>query len=105
MSRLRVKILSLLPKSCTVRKSRNGFNVSEYLVKKIKNLVEFHGILFSQTDIKLNFWTINKILNFYEKNKNSRVCFGKIKRFFGKKFIGRKNILRRTNLKTIIYKI
>lgn len=35
----RIRILSMLPKSRTVLKTRKEFGASEYLVQKVKNIV------------------------------------------------------------------
>lgn len=75
-----VLILSVLPKSWSIRRIMDEFGASNYLVRKMKRVVEKRGILPS-TDMKagktLSRECVGKVKDFYEDDEISRVMPGK----------------------------
>ena len=75
-----VQVLTVLPKSWTVKKIQQEFGVSEYLVRQSKKLVEERGILYLPGPLRgpsLPSETVNTVCTFYESDDISRVMPGK----------------------------
>ena len=75
-----VQVLTVLPKSWTVKKIQQEFGVSEYLAQQSKKLVEERGILSLPGPSRrpsLSPETFTTVCNFYESDEISRVMPGK----------------------------
>lgn len=75
-----VTILTILPKSWSVQKVQEEFRVSNYMARKVKELVKNQGIL-SNPNPKhgcgLPLMTVNLVKDFYELDDISRIMPGK----------------------------
>lgn len=75
----KITILTVLPSNWTIRKIASEFNTTEYAVKKAKKLKGLYGS-FSKPAPKIGTSlpqsTIDKIVQFYENDENSRVLPG-----------------------------
>ena len=72
----RVQVLTVLPKSWSVKKMQQEFAVSEYLARQSKKLVEERGILSLPGPLRgpsLPSETVDTVSAFYESNDISRV--------------------------------
>ena len=75
-----VQVLTVLPKSWSVKKIQQEFGVSEYLARQSKKLVEERGILSLPGPLhgpSLPSETVNTVCTFYESDDISRVMSGK----------------------------
>jgi len=76
---LRVRILTIAPSSWSVRKIVKEFNASRYLAKKSKELKSNHGVLADTTSRVgkvLPQTTVEKVIEFYNSDINSRIMPG-----------------------------
>lgn len=76
----KIKIISLLPDSWSKNKICEEFAVSEYLVRITRELVKTQGILpnlSNRQGHKISEYTVNRVIEFYEDDENSRLCPGK----------------------------
>ena len=76
----KVQILTVLPKSWSVRKIQEEFTVSNYMARKAKDLVKDQGILSSPNPkhgCALPLATVNLVQAFYEFDNISRIMPGK----------------------------
>ena len=77
---LKLQILTVLPKSWSVRKIQVEFGVSDYMARRAKLLVKEKGIL-STPDPKpghvLSKKTTDSVIEFYENDESSRMMPGK----------------------------
>lgn len=75
----RITILTVLPSTWSIKKIVSEFNTSEYSVRKAKELKQLHGS-FSRPTPKVGNTlpksTVDKVINFYEHNENSRLLPG-----------------------------
>jgi hypothetical protein len=74
-----VQILTILPQSYSVRKIEREFRASNYMVRKVQELVQAKGILTTHTpnpDTMLNDDAVKLILNFMMM-KEEYICMGK----------------------------
>lgn len=75
----KIQLLTILPKSWTVRKMEKEFNVSNFMARKAKKLVEEHGIL-STPNIKPRKTVLSDVVksvkDFYESDEVSRCMPG-----------------------------
>lgn len=76
----KIKVISVVPHSWTIRKTVEELGVSEYLVKKTIKIVEKHGIIPEVNLQKIGRKTSQEIKNlvvkFYEGEDVSRMCPG-----------------------------
>ena len=75
-----VQVLTVLPKSWSVKKIQQEFGVSEYLARQSKKLVEERGILSLPGPLRgpsLPSETVDTVCMFYESDDISRVMPGK----------------------------
>ena len=77
----KVQILTVLPKTWSIRKVEEEFGVSNYMARKAKDLVKDQGILSSPNpkhgSSSLSQATISLVQAFYELDKVSRIMPGK----------------------------
>jgi len=76
----KVQILTVLPKSWSIRKVQTEFDAANYMVRKAKQLVEEKGILATpnpKPGHTLPQITIDIVTNFYESDENSRMMPGR----------------------------
>jgi len=76
----KVQILTVLPKSWSIRKVQTEFGAANYMVRKAKQLVEEKGILATpnpKPGHTLPQTTIDIVTNFYESDENSRMMPGR----------------------------
>lgn len=77
---LKVQILTLLPKSWSVRKVQKEFEATNYMVRKAKKLVKENGILSTpnpKPGKNLSQDTVNSVKDFYNSDQISRNMPGK----------------------------
>lgn len=76
----KVQVLTVLPKSWSIRKVEDEFGASNYMVRKAKDLVKKRGIL-SSPNLKpghvLATETADQVRSFYECDEVSRMLPGK----------------------------
>lgn len=76
----KIQILTLIPKSWTLEKTRSEFSTTKYLVRKAREIKNTFGVLGKPTarsGKKINNDVISLVENFYESDDISRLCPGK----------------------------
>ena len=76
----KVQILTLVPESWTIEQTVTYFSTTKYLVKKARKLVQLEGPLSTSSarkSFKVPYDTIQKVIDFYYNDDNTRVCPGK----------------------------
>ena len=74
-----MQILTLVPSEWSRKKAAEIFEVSERTVRKARDLEKEHGVFFlppPQKGKSTATETTNKVLEFYQNNKNSRILPG-----------------------------
>ena len=76
-----LKLLTLAPETWSIAKTAIEFKVTEYMVRKTRDLKKESGILAEPDKLKgksLSATTVEKIQQFYEDDEYSRMCPGKV---------------------------
>ena len=76
----KIKLLTLIPSSWTIKETTKKFEVSERLVKRARELKRSKGILAEPNQKRgkpLDAEVAQKVINFYQSDEFSRMCPGK----------------------------
>ena len=76
----KIKLLTLIPSSWTIKETMKKFEVSERLVKRARELKRSKGILAEPNQKRgkpLDAEVAQKVINFYQSDEFSRMCPGK----------------------------
>ena len=76
----KIKLLTLVPSSWSIKKTMEEFNISQYMVKRVREIKNKKGIL-EEPDPKkgksLSPEVIERVIAFYQSDDYSRMCPGK----------------------------